>query len=53
MTIIEALKESKENGLTYSCPEYGGWIKYDPFHSYHFPYHVLISDNWYQIGKVL
>lgn len=47
MTIIEALKESKESGKTYMRVNGGGgFCSYDPEGVYEFDVDDLLADDW-------
>lgn len=49
MTIVEALKISKERGTTFRRASGGGWIRYDPKTPnwvYKFNYEDLVADDW-------
>ena len=50
MTIVEALKESRESGRTYSRAShegYVGWIKFHATHKYHgLSSGDLMADDW-------
>jgi hypothetical protein len=49
MTISEAMKKSRETGITFrrTGVGYGGWIKYDPNWKYkHLSAEDIMADDW-------
>lgn len=47
MTIVEALKESRESGQSYMRVKGGGgFVKWDPNWTYKFEAEDLIADDW-------
>jgi len=46
MTIVEALKRSKETGESFCSDYFIGWIKWKDDWTYRIPAEAMIADDW-------
>ena len=53
MNIVEALRKSKVDGRQYSRMSGGGWVAWDPDHTYRIEAEDMVADDWVTSAELI